>query len=126
MEPANLNSSASDDGRIEALLRSSAPLADLGFSKRVLAALPPRRSTMRSLSRLRRFVCLAGFAVGVMVAVAGYLLWPEFRSDSAESIASAFRNVTLLLDPGVALALTIAAVSLLYAFWPASRRIPAL
>jgi DNA-binding transcriptional LysR family regulator len=44
MEPADMNPASPEDARLEALLRDAAPpLPDEGFSRQVLAALPPRR-----------------------------------------------------------------------------------
>jgi hypothetical protein len=68
MEPSGLNSTPPDDAVLEALLRGGAEpdLPDDGFTRRVLAALPPSRPRID----LRRLIlCAIGLAAG---AAAGF------------------------------------------------------
>ncbi len=68
MEPANVNSPTPEDQQIAAWLRKdAAPLADDGFSLRVLAELPAPRTR----SSLRRWIWpTAGAVAGLAVVVA--------------------------------------------------------
>lgn len=129
MEPANLNSSAPDDTQLEALLRQrAAPLPDDGFSMRVVAALPPRNATTptsapaKDPQRTRMFVFFAGGVCGAAVAVLGLTLKQGSGADLIETVTALQQNLAVFADTRVALALGVAAVSLLYVFWPLGRK----
>jgi hypothetical protein len=117
MEPANLNAS-SDDARLEALLRRpAAPLLDDGFSRRVLAALPPvTPQSLPEFSGAPWVVSLGGGIFGTAFAIVGVFLWPGVGSDLAHSIDGIVRNFAVLADPLFLLAVAITTVSLWYVF----------
>ncbi len=125
MEPADVNPGARDDARLEALLRRPAPpLADDGFSARVLAALPPVRAAAAGSAKIVRRHERAewlGVWVGVVVALLGCFFWPTSPAESAGAFFRAVSNATYLADPALALAVLVAAGSILYAFWPRLR-----
>lgn len=124
MEPADLNSSPDrDDAHLEALLREPAPpLADAGFSNRVLAALPPPntdRSVALSPTRAtpwRGLLCAIGALAGVAVAFYG-LGWPP------STMAMQWQPVEIAFDPADAeklgpvlgTAIVTATISVMYA-----------
>lgn len=120
MESPDLNSS-SHDAALDEWLRTSAalpPLADDGFSRRVLAVLPaPRRRTT-----LRRNLCLAALAAGVGVAVIGTL-----RAGNADgwdrSLQGALEQAGNL---PVSVALGVTLLSLWFAFRDRLRLLPRL
>lgn len=71
MEPANIKSVPPDDAQLEAWYRtniSSPSLPDDGFSRKVLAALPP---PARSRRAKRQIFILTGLVVGAAVALVG-------------------------------------------------------
>ena len=111
MEPDDLNEFTKNDRRLEALLRqSSAPLADDGFSSRVLASLPsstPRRSPYRLAA------CLIGAIAGLAVAY-------FFNSNSVggNSVVSPDQLWEVISDSTFLLAVAIAGGSLILAFEP--------
>src|SRR5258706_16248959 len=83
MEPTDLNSSANDDARLEALLRTAtSPLPDVGFSARVIAALPSERPRTRSWRRIG--FCAAGAAMGCGLAIWRGASWPGVQSGLGE------------------------------------------
>ena len=109
MEPDDLNEFAGNEPRLEALLRqSSAPLADDGFSSRVIASLPSRPAR-RSPYRLA--ACVVGALVGLAVAI-------FFNSIAGNSGIYPDQAWTVVTDPTFLLAVTIAAGSLILAFEP--------
>ncbi|HEX2853200.1 MAG TPA: hypothetical protein VHO24_08180 [Opitutaceae bacterium] len=117
MEPADLNSPSSHDRRLEqALSQSLAPLADDGFSARVLAALPEKKSAAPSI--LRYGLCLAGATLGATLAVK-QAVSPEGLSGTTVQLNEALANASVLVtDPRAFTALLITGVSLLFALKP--------
>lgn len=134
MEPSNLNSASSesnDDARLESWLRQSATdLPDDGFSQRVLAALPPPRTTSDAPSHFRfresiiavgalAGVALAGWRIGVGASGAdgnGAALASRLHDNIAE-ISHAFSQTTAAsLDPALSLAATVTLCSLAFVF----------
>ena len=108
MEPADLNSSAGDD-RLECLLKQerSAPLADAGFSARVLAALPREN---RRLAWMRAAVLAAAALAGFAVALApGSSQWTGLALQIEHAIASVSNQ---LADPQTSLAVMITVAAL--------------
>jgi flavin-dependent dehydrogenase len=68
MESANLNTDPSRDAQLEAWLhRASTPIADDGFSARVMAALPPRR--VGSSPWVFRSIAAAGASAGLVIVL---------------------------------------------------------
>src|SRR5262245_62123276 len=60
MEPERLNSRFEADAELDAILRApTAPLADAGFSQRVLAALPSSRRE----TRIRPWLCASAAGI---------------------------------------------------------------
>lgn len=113
MEPADLNH---DDARLEARLRRPAPpIADGGFSARVVAALPaPTGHT----ERLRWLVEIWSAVLGVVVALGGWYFWPGSKTDVVEPLQSAMQNATALADPMLLGAIVISAGCVLFALKP--------
>jgi len=122
MESPDLNPSPAPDDAADTWLRANhslPPLPDAGFSRRVLAALPPAR---RRFSRTR--FCLAGLAAGLVVALAG-LAWggvPSLATLDSELTESTGR---LLTSPALG-ALGVAAISVWYALCGGRRLLPRL
>src|SRR4051812_15601204 len=85
MEPADLNFPADDDRRLTALLQSP-PLADDGFSDRVLAALPQPPPRWRRAT----FITVGG-AAGVVIA-----FW---RTNPWSAIAAQWETAAPALTP---------------------------
>lgn len=124
MEPANLtpfDSTGSEDARLESWLRSAPPaLPDNGFSARVLAALPPPR---RDWSWLRPFTCAIGLFVGVAFAwekidrAAVFAVSRTYWQDSLAALSRGLETSAWTTMPAaLALALVVAAASMIYAF----------
>ena len=115
MEPADLNSPANEDPRLEAMLRSAAPnLPDDGFSTRVLAALP--QAVEQRVSWRRALFCVVGAGVGVSLALWQGVSWPELQS-GIERFATTLANAgPSLANPMFAAALVVTLLSLLVAF----------
>ena len=116
MEPANLNMPSEREDEIEALLRTAQPpLADDGFSTRVLAALPttaPRESG-------RWWWATAGGVAGAAVAITRGFSLGALR-DSALDFQSSLAALAPVVDNAwVALAVLISVGALIYAHWPA-------
>jgi hypothetical protein len=86
MEPVNLNSVTAKDERLDALLRQAVPgpLADDGFSTRVLTTLPPPR---RGWPTGWRAVILVGAAVAA-VALGGSDFGPVLNQGVAALAAA--------------------------------------
>lgn len=110
MESPDLKSTPPDDAAFEAWLRASStppPLADDGFSRRVLTALP--RSFQR---RVQRSVgCIAAVILGSALALAGVL-----RAGHGVTDALFISLENPLATPPALLAFGVTAVSLWYAF----------
>lgn len=119
MEPADLNSTfaADDDRNLEALLRRTpAPLADNGFSSRVMAALPPPRRK-RSIVSARAVLCSLGAAAGLALA------WSNGASlgtlaAAKDQLHDAFTSARVGGDSTLLLVIAATVVSLLAAFPP--------
>jgi hypothetical protein len=119
MEPTDLNSSANpnDDAGLAAMLRHATnDLPDEVFTTRVLAALPPAKAGPAPGLRIK--LCLAGTIAGCAVVLWSGISWPGVQSD-AERFAVAFGTTTIshLIDPWFVSAITMATVSLLFAFY---------
>ena len=115
MEPGNVNSSANDDRRIEALLRDAVtPLPDDGFSARVMAALPGAEK--QPATRRRLAFCLAGAMCGCAFALWRGVSVPELEAAYSRFAPSLMNAASPLADPVLATALMVAALSLLFAF----------
>ena len=118
MEPNRLNSPDSDDPQLDAWLRANTPLpplADDGFSRRVLAALParePRRSPLR----------LAACVVGAVAGTALVLLQAGSPADLPAADSLFVRLVDLVANPAVGLAVGTTLASLGYVYWSELRR----
>ena len=124
MEPADLNSpsAANDDARLQALLNQhAAPLADEGFSARVLASLPAAPAPSRARSP-RFWVYLAGAIAGCGFALWQIGSWWEIQSDTAQAISRLSAALAAWNDPTFVLALVVAALSLAVAFQAELRR----
>ena len=125
MEPTDLKNPSPDDARLEAWYRANvaaAPLPDDGFSRRVLAALPPGQRT----DVKRRGFCLSGAVLGVAVALGGLLTQPNIPHDLS-ALEPDFRNALIqLADPAVGLAFGITVISLWFVFRPRLRLLPRL
>lgn len=118
MEPADLNSPSSRDRRLEQILSQPlAPLSDDGFSGRVLAALPEKKSAA-PFSILRWGLCLVGATLGATLAVRHGVLSDGLSSAGAQ-LNEALANASVLLtDLRLITALLITGVSLLFALKP--------
>ena len=120
MEPTDLKNDPPADAQLEAWLRSgaaSAPLPDDGFTRRVLAALPPPRATSHRL-----MFCLAGASVGAAVALLNGRDWPGFATGFATGVQSLATAFGPLDDLRVGCALVLALASVLFAFWRETRQ----
>jgi hypothetical protein len=109
MEPNDLKSPAPDDA-LEAWLRTSSslpPLPDDGFSRRVLAALPPPASR---LSR-RTWFCAGGALIGAVITVIGAATTPT----AAAGPAFTAPELDLIGQLALPAALGVAALSLWFA-----------
>jgi hypothetical protein len=117
MEPADLNYPSSPDRRLEQMLgQPMVPLADDGFSARVLAGLPEKKSAAPSI--LRWGLCLTGATLGAALAVKKGLA-PNAWDQTGAQLNEALANVSVLLtDPRVFTAFLITGVSLLFALKP--------
>lgn len=109
MEPANLNSPDPADDRLEALLRQkrSAPLADGGFSARVVAALPPGENRRWVGVRISLLTTAALAGLAVALAQGGH--WIDLTTQLEQAVAAVSDQ---LADPQISLALAITAASL--------------
>ena len=115
-----MNPPPNDDARLAALVRQSAPeLADDGFSARVLTALPAREAVRRP--RLRFVFCAAGAAAGIGFAYWQGASWSALREGLTPLLAPTARLVAVFADPGIVLALTVTAASLLFVYRPRTR-----
>jgi hypothetical protein len=110
MEPTDLKPILPDDAALEAWLRANSalpPLADSGFSKRVLATLP--RTSRWRMSR--SWFCLGGLALGSMLALAGVIASGHTVTDD---LFVSFNNP--LAAPPALVALVVALSSSWYAY----------
>jgi hypothetical protein len=118
MEPADLNASPDrDDARFEAWLRQpSTPLADAGFSARVMAALPPP-AVPQQTGFSRRVACILGGIIGTGITLYGIGWHASWTVGSWTPPATDWdTQARQLLDPVVLGALALAGASVLYAF----------
>lgn len=117
MEPTDLNRPAPDDAQLDSWLRSNAtaaPLPDDGFSRRVLARLPPQAD--RAAATRRILLCLVGAVIGVVYAGAKGVSWSGLSADWSDFAPALDHNLEVLAEPSVLLALAVVAGSLLYVF----------
>ena len=120
MEPTDLKNDPPADAQLEAWLRAGAtspPLPDDGFTRRVLASLPPPRATSRRL-----MFCLAGASVGAAFALLNGRGWPGLAAGFAPVAHSLATALGPLDDPRVGCALVVALASVLFAFWRETRQ----
>jgi len=115
MEPANLIPPDDRDAELDAWLRERAtPLADLGFSARVAAALPAE--SRRRVARERFWFAAAGGCVGVVVALIAIAISPS-AGDALHQLDQVGGYVAAqFADPTVLLALVFAAGSVAFVF----------
>jgi len=113
MESDDLKAMQPDDASLEALLRTAgpqAPLPDDGFSRRVIAVLPPPPQSPRQ----RLWVCVVGAAAGLLVVVIGVMAQGGLTPAAPPTLVSSSPEaVQALATP---LALGLAALSIWYAF----------
>lgn len=105
---------------LEALLRETpTPLADDGFSLRVLTALPPPATKPRRLPGRRTIACSLGALTGLALARAGSgpLQASDYTAFGATLVTSTARAANFLSDPTVLTlgALTLASLAVAYA-----------
>jgi len=111
MEPANLT--PSEEARLDTLLRQAQPpLPDDGFSRRVLAALPPRLEARSS--RRRTIFVAVGALTGYIIAFPHLNPWPSLvvllnQFDAA--IVASFSNLSL------GFSLVVVVLSIFFAFF---------
>ena len=113
MEPTDLNPPSREDDELKALLQSHAPaltLPDAGFSRRVLAALPPPR---RHAQMLQLWLWLAGGLVGGLFAVVKGASFAELSVGSGALARSGAELLHAVSDPWLGLALALTGLSLL-------------
>lgn len=107
---------------MKAMLRAhSSPLPDDGFSRRVLAALPPARTSPMAAERRTSswtwFAYFGGGTAGVAFAVSRVSNWPKLDADIAslaDSFAPAQQSLT---EPWLTIAFILCVLSLTIA-WP--------
>jgi len=114
MEPANLNSDASEDAALAALMRNGrSEMADDGFTARVLAALPPPKRRAVPARNVAGWLAYSiGGCAGLLV-----VLWRAGDPHALGGAAREFGNALVPLaatlgDPWIALAIGIAVASL--------------
>ena len=119
MEPSNLNSEASEDAALAALMRNGRPeITDGGFTARVLAALPlPARRAVPARNAAGWLAYSIGGCAGLLL-----VLWraggPHALGGAARECGNALVPLAVTLgDPWIALAIGIAAASLGIAAW---------
>ena len=127
MESPNLNQRRPEDDDLDVQLRThffAPPLADDGFSQRVLTALPAPQQ--KSLQFKRRLVCAVGSAAGVAAAAIGFIKSEDFEP----ALTALDHTLTLafgqLVTGPVVLALGLAILSLAFAFRDQRRLLPRL
>lgn len=117
MESPKLTPDSPDDARIEAWLRMNSaaePLADDGFSARVLAALPPPPAI--ESRRRRTWLCIVGAVGGAVLTAVQGSKWSE-AAGQFTGLTTEFRAAfTPLADPSLALGLGLAAVTLAFVY----------
>lgn len=117
MESPKLTPDLSDDARIEAWLRINSPaepLADDGFSTRVLAALPPPASESQ---RRRTWLCIVGAVTGAVLTAAQGSRWSD-AARQLTGLTTEFRAAfTPVFDPSFAVGIVFAAAALAFVYW---------
>ena len=117
MESPKLTPDSSDDARIEAWLRMNSPaepLADEGFSTRVLTALPPLAAESQ---RRRTWLCVAGAVTGAVLTAAQGSRWSE-AARQLTGLTTEFRAAfTPVADPSLAVGLVFATIALAFVYW---------
>jgi hypothetical protein len=118
MEPANMKAAPDHDSELEQmLLAANPPLADGGFSTRVVAALP--RKSQRSAGRFA--MCAAGAVVGVAFAIQRGASWTTVTNAGTEVGQALASLAALAADPWTVLGLVITGLALVYVFRPIAR-----
>ena len=120
-----MNPLPDDEQRLQALLaRPSPPLADDGFSLRVLSALPAKSSASTlAVLPIRSILCTTAALAGLALA------WQQGVSDetlefAATQLRDAFSPTSpRFAEPAIVGALAVAGLSLLYAFKPQPHRL---
>ena len=116
MESPKLTPDSPDDARIEAWLRMNSaaePLADDGFSTRVLAALPPRAAENQ---RRRAWLCIVGAVTGAVLTAAQGSRWSD-AAHQLTALMTEFRTAFMpVFDPSLAMALVFAATALAFVY----------
>lgn len=118
MEPTDLNSS--DDRALDTLLQaySSAPsLPDAGFSRRVLAALPPPRPSLVWLNR-RTWLCLLAAAAGTALPLVASrnVEWPTASEALAQVGQFAQSLGAVFAEPQQGVVIVVVAACVVFAF----------
>lgn len=123
MESADLISPDPADRELEGLLRQRPlPLADDGFTQRVLTALPSREPASAVSSYARRIFVLVGAAIGIALVAANVESFAALRADLTPVAEGLQQATSAFADPRVVTTLVIAGVSTLYAFLSATPR----
>ena len=115
----NTESNPADDPLEELLRKNSAPLADNGFSARVLAAIPPPPLRQQAHPSRRLIACILGALTGLLWAFATSGL-PNVRDLIAfgSQLTTSMASVGISLStPSVLLVGTLILVSLAFAFY---------
>lgn len=108
-----------DEDPLEMLLRkNSAPLADDGFSARVLAALPPPPAKPRARPNRRAIACSVGTLTGLIWAIirSGPPRLGDLAVLGSELQSSTTTIVKALGDPNILMLGTLILASLAFAF----------
>jgi hypothetical protein len=122
MESSDLTPAPADDRRLEAWLNEKQPpLADEGFSSRVLAALPEKSRTAERSARWA--TALVAGVLGTAFAIRQGMTLDGFTA-AIEQMRVAFeRAASTSVRPSALIVVTIVtAISLLYAFSSTTRR----
>lgn len=122
MEPDDLKSPPPADDQLETWLRANAaatPLPDDGFTRRVLASLPP---PARAGMPRRAAFCLAGTVAGLVLPWLTGTRLPDVAANAVELRRLAQPALRQLADPNLILALIVTGACLLYVFTPRGLR----
>jgi len=124
MEPNDLNPPPPNDAQLEAWLQASStlpPLPDEGFTRRVVMALP---LPARAQSAQRRWFCVGGALLGLVVAALGVLPSGSRPAELPALDDSILAALAQLSVPALGLALGITLGSLWFAFSDRLRLLP--
>ena len=101
-----------EDEKLAALLQARMPaLPDHGFSAKVVARLPPARRSFRGLAW-----AAGGAAAGVGFAVLRGASWSDLVQTGPQIMTTFASLLSVLVDPWLLLALSIAGVSLVITY----------